>query len=228
VHYNRERLTFPLNFCRACGQEFYGVAIQEDGSLAPRDLNATDYEGRPAYIYPAPHDTGVVPYPDNWLTNTGRVSSSYADAVPQNRTYCPACNRLDSDCDHENLLSIAVIAVPLLLCPNCGVAHYRRPSEFNKLFTFGTVGRSTATDILVSNTLSELPIGQRKVIAFSDNRQDTALQAAHMNNLQKRLQFRRAVYHSLQDASALLRVDEMGLRIYNSLERGRRPTPLPP
>jgi ATP-dependent helicase YprA (DUF1998 family) len=219
VHYNRERLTFPLNFCRACGQEFYGVAVQEDGSLAPRDLNATDYEGRPAYIYPAPHDTGVVPYPDNWLTNTGRVSSSYADAVPQNRTYCPACNRLDSDCDHEDLLSVAVISVPLLLCPNCGVAHYRRPSEFNKLFTFGTVGRSTATDILVSNTLSELPVGQRKVIAFSDNRQDTALQAAHMNNLQKRLQFRRAVYHSLQDASAPLRVDEMGLRIYSSLEQ---------
>jgi len=217
--YHRERLTFPLNFCRACGQEFYGVAIQADGSLAPRDINATDYEGQAAYIYPAPHDVEAVPYPDNWLTSTGRVKSAYAEAVPQNRTYCPTCNRLDPDCEHDGKLNVAVVAVPLLLCPNCGLVHDRRPREFNKLFTFGTVGRSTATDVLVSNTLSELPPGQRKVIAFSDNRQDTALQAAHMNNLQKRLQFRRAAYQALQKAGQPLRVDEMGLRIYEALEQ---------
>jgi ATP-dependent helicase YprA (DUF1998 family) len=218
AHFRRKHLTFPLNFCRACGQEFYGVAIQEDGRLTPRDINATDYKGHPAYVYPAPHDAGAVPYPDNWLTDAGNISSRYAEAVPQNRTYCPACNRLDPECGHNEVLSVAVIAEPLLLCPNCGVAYDRRPREFNKLFTFGTVGRSTATDILVSNTLAELPPGQRKVIAFSDNRQDTALQAAHMNNLQKRLQFRRAVYHALCDSGEPLRVDQMGLHIYRALD----------
>ncbi|MBC8253928.1 MAG: DEAD/DEAH box helicase, partial [Ardenticatenia bacterium] len=218
TRYERERITFPLNFCRACGQEYYGVAIKDDNSLAPRDINATDYQGRAAYLYPAPHDIQEVPYPDNWLTDTGKVKSRYVGAVPQNRTYCPACNRLDPKCGHEGVMDVAVIFEPLLLCANCGVAYDRRPREFNKLFTFGTVGRSTATDVLVSNTLTALPPGERKVIAFSDNRQDTALQAAHMNNLQKRLQFRRAVYHALKDAPHPQRVDEMGLHIFRALE----------
>ena len=218
THYNRERLTFPLHFCRACGQEYYGVALQDDGSLVPRDLDATDYEGQPAYIYPAPYDPQAVPYPDNWLTDAGNVKSRYARAIPQTKTYCPACNRLDPDCGHDEILTIAVIYEPFLLCAHCGVAYDRRPREFNKLFTFGTVGRSTATDVLISNTLAALPPGQRKVIAFSDNRQDTALQAAHMNSLQKRLQFRRAVYHALRDAPHPQPVNDMGLRIYKTLE----------
>jgi len=218
AQHNRERLTFPLHFCRACGQEYYGVALQDDGSLIPRDLNAVDYEGRPAYLYPAPHDSQAVPYPDNWQTDAGNIKSRYAEAVPQAATYCPACNRLDPGCGHVDLLKVALIHEPFLMCANCGIVYDRRPREFNKLFTFGTVGRSTATDVLVSNTLSALPPGQRKVIAFSDNRQDTALQAAHMNNLQRRLQFRRAVYNALRDARQPLGVNDMGLRIYQTLE----------
>lgn len=218
AEHGRERLTFPLNFCRACGQEFYGVAIQADGRLEPREINAVDYQGQPAYVYPAAHDPATAPLPEDWLTAAGNVRSRFAAAVPRNRTYCPACNRLDAGCEHEGQLHVAIIGEPLLFCPNCGVTYDRGPSEFNKLFTFGTVGRSTATDVLVSNTLAELPPGQRKVIAFSDNRQDTALQAAHMNNLQKRLQFRRAVFHALVDAPGPLRIDEMGRHIFDALE----------
>ncbi|GAB4543589.1 MAG: hypothetical protein Kow0063_36900 [Anaerolineae bacterium] len=218
AQHNRERLTFPLHFCRACGQEYYGVALQDDGSLLPRDLTAVDYEGRPTYLYPAPYDPQAVPYPDNWLTDASNVKSRYAGAIPQPATYCPACNRLDPGCGHAGLLKVALIHEPFLMCAHCGIVYDRRPREFNKLFTFGTVGRSTATDVLVSNTLSALPPGQRKLIAFSDNRQDTALQAAHMNNLQRRLQFRRAVYHALRDARQPLGVNDMGLRIYQTLE----------
>ena len=54
--------------------------------------------------------------------------------------------------------------------------------EFSKLFTFGSVGRSTATDVLVTEMMSQLPKDQRKIIAFSDSRQDTALQSAHLNH----------------------------------------------
>ncbi len=40
----------------------------------------------------------------------------------------------------------------------------------NKLFSFGTVGRSTATDVIVSNTLNTFPENERKILVFSDNR----------------------------------------------------------
>ena len=223
-----ERLAFPLNFCHACGQEFYGVAIGEHGELTPREMNALEFEGQPAYIYPTSHDPDQVPYPDNWLTPKGAIrggKSGFQDVVPENATYCPECNRLDPICDHEGKLEVCVVPVPLLLCPSCGIAYDRRVREFNKLFTFGTVGRSTATDVLISNTLHALPDPERKVIAFSDNRQDTALQAAHINNLQKRLHFRRGVYHALSEAGCLtgpgraMSLDEVGLRIFQTLDR---------
>lgn len=70
-----------------------------------------------------------------------------------------------------------VLPHPFLFCPSdsCGIFYDRRSREFNKLFSFGTVGRSTATDVLVSHNLNSLPEGERKILVFSDNRQDTAL-----------------------------------------------------
>lgn len=53
---NRIIKTFPLIFCRACGQEYYGVEIAEDGTLRPRDIDDIDVEGKPAYIFLGRHD----------------------------------------------------------------------------------------------------------------------------------------------------------------------------
>ena len=73
------------------------------------------------------------------------------------------------------IIEIYKIPYPFMYCPSCGVYFDKRSREFSKLFTFGTVGRSTGTDVLVSSLLRGLPVDQRKVIAFSDSRQDTAL-----------------------------------------------------
>ena len=215
--HGRERMALPLNFCRACGQEYFGVSILEDGTVQPRDLGSEEGEGVPAYLYQGHHDFDSVPIPENWLTKARNVKGKYQEAVPQNTTYCPRCNRVGSDCNHRQI-EVAVVKVPFLLCSECGVTHTRRPREFNKLFTFGTVGRSTATDVLVSNTLTSAPEEERKVIAFSDNRQDTALQAAHFNNLQRRLHFRRAVYRALREARRPQRLRDMGLKIFDAME----------
>ena len=100
-----------------------------------------------------------------------------------------------------------------------------KPREFNKLFTFGSIGRSTGTDVLVSSIVSKLPKDERKLIAFSDNRQDTALQASHMNNLQKRIHFRRAVYHALIDGGCTtdtqnaLNISVSGLKVFKAMEK---------
>ncbi len=215
----RERPAFPLNFCRACGQEYYSVARQADGSLLSHELDSVDYEGTPIYIYPGSMAEIDISLPNNWLTPAGNVRKGYQGNVPVEQSYCPTCNRLEPDCDHLGHLTVAVMRTPFLLCLNCGIAHNRRPREFNKLFTFGTVGRSTATDVLIADTLTNLPQNQRKVIAFSDNRQDTALQAAHLNSLQRRIQFRRALYQSLQQAAGPLSVGtDLGLRIYDTME----------
>ena len=100
-----------------------------------------------------------------------------------------------------------------------------RPREFNKLFTFGSIGRSTGTDVLVSSIVATLPKEERKLIAFSDNRQDTALQASHLNNLQKRIHFRRAVYHALIDGGystsspKLMEIMESGVEVFKAMAK---------
>lgn len=221
----REIFAFPLNFCRACGQEFYGVAIGAGGAVSPRDIDSTEYLGTPAYLYPDRWIEGDVSLPDNWLTQTGNVQQKYAESVPRNVEYCPRCLRVGSDCECSVKMDVCIVPNPLLLCPSCGVTYDRRSREFNKLFTFGTVGRSTATDILVSKMLSVLPDDQRKIIAFSDNRQDTALQAAHMNNLQKRLHFRSALCQALANEGAsegsgeFLELGELGVKVFRAMEQ---------
>jgi very-short-patch-repair endonuclease len=191
-----DRPTFPLVFCRACGQEFWSVAVDQEGRLHPADLDAVDVPGRLGYLLAGQPEMAL---PEHWLTPTGKIRGGkrgYIDVVPEEHTVCPDCGKLDSHCDHAQH-AVTLLPAPFLFCPTCGIIHDRRSREYNKLFIFGSVGRSTATDVLVSAQVQALPAAS-KVIAFSDNRQDTALQAAHMQSLHNRFTFRRTLYTALQ------------------------------
>ncbi len=74
-------------------------------------------------------------------------------------------------------------------CLNCGEMPAGQAREFNKLATLSAEGRSSATTLLVSSALrwmnqtgSRLPSDKRKLLGFTDNRQDAALQAGHFND----------------------------------------------
>jgi len=167
--------TLPLHFCRACGQEYYGVSVDEDGAVFPRELEALEIEGMPVYLYPLVYDEAENPLPDHWMTPKGNLKKNYQQAFPENCTYCPLCNRLfhpafktgGQECGHQERLPVAMVPAPFLFCPSCGISYDKRPKEFSKLFTFGTVGRSTGTDVILSSTLRSLPKGENKIIAFS-------------------------------------------------------------
>jgi hypothetical protein len=239
--------TFPLVFCRACGQEFYSVAVDDAGCLHPAGLDAVDVPGQPGYVYPCQWGAEATPLPDTWLTDKGNVRSSHKGAVPRDHRYCPDCHRLlptqhvpqtthhvsrfTSDasrphpaCTHARAFPVTFVPAPFLLCPTCGIVHDRRSREYNKLFIFGSVGRSTATGVLVSAQVQALPRRANKVIAFSDNRQDTALQAAHMS-LHRRFAFRRALYTALLEGDYVVgrpesgRLDNAGGLLYETQKR---------
>jgi superfamily II DNA or RNA helicase len=198
----QERPTFPLVFCRACGQEYWSVAVDREGHLHPAELDAVDVSGRPGYLLAGHQEVSL---PEHWLTPKGQVrggKGGYQDVVPAPHSVCPSCGRFDSDCAHEQH-EIIFLPAPFLYCPNCAIVHDRRSREYNKLFIFGSVGRSTATDVLVSSQVQALPRDSNKVIAFSDNRQDTALQAAHMQSLHNRIAFRQALFTALREGKYL-------------------------
>lgn len=200
------RAMFPLVFCVACGQEFFGASIDDNRNLTPRDIDDEDVGSESAYIYPTSFDPDEVTFPDRWYTKSGKaLQKKWQAAKPVNRDYCPDHNQLDPTCGCPSIQQVATVASPFRLCPSCGITYGGKDvREFNKLFSFGTVGRSTATDVLTSTALRMLDARERKLIAFSDNRQDTALQAAHVNALQRLILFRRALYHALLREGAVV------------------------
>ena len=227
----KDHMTFPLVFCRSCGQEYYSVELLADGTVKPHELGEGSLEGNIVYLYPGKLEVDKEYVPDNWLTEKkGDIQAKHKEYVELKQArYCPDCNKLyiEGDSAHSECICTGKVAVtlvphPFTFCPSdgCGVFYDKRTrKEFNKLFSFGTVGRSTATDVLVSNMLNTLPKDEKKVIAFSDNRQDTALQAAHMNNIQKRIHFRRGMYHVLEEEAGPVDLLEMGELIFDSFKK---------
>ncbi len=114
-------------------------------------------------------------------------------------------------------MPVAVLPYPFPFCPTCQVAHSRRGGEIRKLMAFGLVGRSTATDLLLLSTLATLPEEERKVIVFTDNRQDAEFQAGHFQDLFRRVLFRQTVLELLEGGPAYL--SELGHQVYEVWRR---------
>ena len=93
---------------------------------------------------------------------------------------------------------------PFLFCLNCGVSYgARQRSDYGKLASLGTEGHSTATTILslaaIRYLKSDTSLGERarKLLSFTDNRQDASLQAGHFNDFVEVSLLRSALYRAV-------------------------------
>lgn len=74
-------------------------------------------------------------------------------------------------------------------CPACGEAHSDSARDIDRLASLSAEGRSSATTIIIASVLrwmnstdSRMRADSRKLLVFTDNRQDAALQAGHFND----------------------------------------------
>ena len=199
-----EKPLFPLVFCRRCGTEYYRVRIfkEEQGVvLLPREdrreLDSDD--GEDGYLYLSeesawPHTVGselLDRLPDAFKeTNERGVERVRPDA----RKDLPSPVFVGPDgrsVSEGEGAPAALIRRNFLFClePSCGVTYTRsQRSERFKLATLGVDNRSTATTILALRSLIEvqgdrdLSREARKLLSFTDNRQDASLQAGHFND----------------------------------------------
>ena len=198
---------FPVVFCNACGAEALSAARDPDAPIpvfVPSEFNAIDLTGVPGYLFKEHWDPESAPPDERRIKKDGTARKGWDGAVPRNLTISEFGVLADEDVG----ISVAWVPRPLFLCPVCGVQYTRRQSEYQKFFQAGMAGRATATDVLLGEILQRLD-GDMKpsVIAFADHRQDTAFQAAHANDYQRRVHFRRALYTTLVDLDA---VDDEG------------------
>ena len=110
-------------------------------------------------------------------------------------------------------------------CPACGDQPAAQAREINKVAGLSAEGRSSATTLLVSSALrwmntsgSALPPERRKLLGFTDNRQDAALQAGHFNDFLFVSLLRAAMLAAVRTAGPEgLSEDEFGRRLQTAL-----------
>ena len=228
----RNRILLPLVFCRECGQEYYCVRREPDEEsggqcLLPRDLTDTrpEPESEPGFLYvstespwPQDGDELLARLPEDWLDADGRIPSRRRRELPQTVRVAP--NGVLGDAG----LEAWYIPAPFRFCLRCGVSYgFRQRSDFQKLSSLGSGGRSTATTILSLSAiihLREMPLAEdaRKLLSFTDNRQDASLQAGHFNDFVEVGRLRAALYLAAARAgTAGLRHDELAMRVFDAL-----------
>ena len=103
-------------------------------------------------------------------------------------------------------------------CLRCGETHASAARDRNRLASLSAEGRSSATTVLVSSSLrwmhgiqSSLASQTRKLLGFTDNRQDAALQSGHFNDFLYVSLVRAGFLGALEIAGdAGLRSDQLG------------------
>jgi very-short-patch-repair endonuclease len=215
---------FPLVFCRRCGEAYARVRVlaREHGQyLQPRDDQREENDDPTTHAYL--HLNTTAPWPrteGRELLERLPITLKLADA--------PGEERINPDYKHElprpvhvlptgelahdgQGIPATLIAGNLHFClgEDCGVAYSRnQKSERTKLGTLGVDNRSTATTIMAVRALIELQSDRqlrpeaRKLLSFTDNRQDASLQAGHFNDFAQVALLRSALYKALLGAGA--------------------------
>ncbi len=224
---DRDRPLYSLCLCRSCGQEYVPVWAHYPGdqnvpgSFTPREMaeRSTDEDGL-QYGYLMPDPEGVFDasdlgeYPEDWLEHraTGvRLKSSFRNRQPISLRV----NTLGEVGAEGLLVHFIPGAFRFCLNPDCDAefsGHVRK--EFPKLSRLSSEGRSSATTILALSALRHLIDHSsnertKKLLAFTDNRQDASLQAGHFNDFVQILLLRGALLAAMRSADGRTLTDDV-------------------
>jgi ATP-dependent helicase YprA (DUF1998 family)/very-short-patch-repair endonuclease len=215
------KLLYPLVFCRECGQEYYMVSLREaaDSEVIPRTPifyeEDDDAKTVPGYIALDEDNLWSVQreddLPDHWWearANGYRIKRDYKPHVPRRVMARPDGTVLGSS--ETDGTAGWFQPTPFLLCLRCGIAYERgEKNDFRKLTRLSHTGRSTATTLISGSAIMQLrrdlSVSEeaRKLLSFTDNRQDASLQAGHFNDFIQVALVRSALYKALKEHGSL-------------------------
>ena len=249
---DRSKTLLPLAFCRACGQDYYVVHRQpphvsgkthSKARYTPRDLGDTnDEDARPGFLYlnddiPWTDDTDEVyeRLPQDWFDAEGRLRSHRRGDMPRRVEVCPDGSLNEATGVDRKSVQGWWTPRPFRFCLACGVSYAGRLGrDFTRLTTLGSEGRSTATTIMSLAAVrhlredDRLPVHARKLLSFTDNRQDASLQAGHFNDFVQVTMLRTALWGAVAASPQGLRHDELPQKVFEVLALPRRSYALDP
>lgn len=227
---------YPTRFCRNCGQEYHVVTkVNDDGNLRflPRDIDDTPLDTEEdevaGYLCPVnPGDadfqfTGALEgYPESWREEKNGIERLRG----YRKERMPVSYLLGADGRHgAGGNEFWFIPGKFSFCLCCHDEPTQGMRERSKLAGLSGEGRSSATTLLVATALgwmnkpdSGVPETKRKLLGFTDNRQDAALQSGHFNDFLFVSLLRGAILRSVISAgSGGLSEDEFGLQVVKAL-----------
>lgn len=225
-------LLFPTHFCRECGQEYHPVWRSQQGSVrfSPREIDdITTDDGEDAHFGFLCPQSGALAYrghiedlPETWLDlgrADPRVKPTYRKAVPTE-------TRVDPRGHEGQGHPFWFIPGKFRFCLRCSLLHEAHGKDINRLSSLSGEGRSSATTMLTLSALRQLysipdfPSDQpdpRKLLGFSDNRQDAALQAGHFNDFVFLLTLRAGLIRALQENRGQLSEEHLADAVFHAL-----------
>ena len=225
-HDDKNKPIFPNVFSRATGHPFICVSLA-NGKLIPREFRATGEEDEDEVS----EDGYLIVGDDIWNPDQDSDYLPAAWLKPDasgKQTKLPRKLHFNRNGSYSETAEQEYwgwfMQAPLSFDPTGGVIYDAgRTNEGTKLTRLGSEGRSTSTTITTFSILNnlqdgKLPVSDQKVLSFTDNRQDAALQAGHFNDFVQVVRLRAGIWHALkQSADGVLDYATLGEAIFNAL-----------
>lgn len=241
-----EKRLYPVHFCRECGHEYHPVRlVDEDGArkALPRSIDdappTTEDDDQPAEAGEGVEQFGFVTidplgdadfsftdrdedFPENWIEYD---AAGNARLKPYYRGARPSMLRVAPDGQIGSGARVWFIPGKFRFCLRCGHTQGGSARDRTRLASLSAEGRSSATTVLVASVLrwmhgaqSGLDVFTRKLLGFTDNRQDAALQAGHFNDFLFVSLIRAGFLGALRAAGSHgLRSEELGVSAQRAL-----------
>lgn len=211
-----KKLLYPLKFCRVCGQEYYMVSRDtHEQVMYPDDENSdySDEEDSSGYLMLAVdddrHTWDFEDIPPDWIDTKSKkikVKKARQKNIPVAVWIRPdgSYSDISSGGRPEGSVKAWYQPKPFMLCQSCGEYYTARSkNDYRKLSGLATEGRSTCTTVLSLAAYQRAPLANiegkaRKVLSFTDNRQDASLQAGHFNDFVQVSFLRGAIFKALK------------------------------
>ena len=203
----KKKPIFANVFSRASGEAFICVS-RSGNSLEPREFRefSDDEETTDGYLivgddlWDPAEDFEYLP--ESWL----RVTKKGVVPDSKKKASFPSKLHFDEFGNYSETTPMKwwgwFMKAPLLFDPTGGVFFDTKTNEGTKLTRLGSEGRSTSTTITAFSILNQLdetgfPARDQKLLSFTDNRQDAALQAGHFNDFVQVVRLRAGIHKAL-------------------------------
>ena len=219
----------PAALCRTCGQDFIKVRFEREGDNLP--IGTFDFfsDENTAFLTHEIRELPDKPEEESGKSNENdnqedeRDVESIPDRPKEKRDqtlesvgFCTSCGRIleeGEECPecHQASITMLIHRGKLNTCPACGDTYTR-----GDIVTPLRTGTASTVAILATHHLDKLKDEDRKLLIFSDNRQDAAHQAGYLSDKHRAFALRHLIAQEVRNSGKVVYLDELPQKLLDS------------